>query len=326
MFLRGQGNAQYLLNPTVLRTEPSREHRLYNDFCRRFPREVRQCENTVEKLQLMQHFGLQTRALDISENPLAALYFACAPKKKYPTLQSDGTICEQSSWGEITFFRAGQNEKGKSDDTAIKTYDSSTVSILANTARMEEKFSLKGLDILYLQDKHKNNIKDYIYLVDIVSRSVIVRTPWTNERVAVQRGTFVLINANIITHIKDKPAPVSLTETLLQDENWTANISAIKKGEFTDKAFDILKDCEADDIWFEKIKPYDRSCSIQQMRYDPFSLRHLVFKKDGTVPVALIPPYAKKKIISQLERLGITEDFVYPDMETITHEMNESIV
>lgn len=133
MFLRGQGNAQYLLNPTVLRTEPSREHRLYNDFCRRFPREVRQCENTIEKLQLMQHFRLQTRALDISESPLVALYFACAPSKKYPTIQSDGTTGEQNNWGEITFFRAGPNERKKFDDTAIKTFDSSTVSILANT-------------------------------------------------------------------------------------------------------------------------------------------------------------------------------------------------
>lgn len=175
---------------------------------------------------------------------------------------------------------------------------------------MEEKFSLKALEILYLQDKHRNNIKDYIYLADVVSRSVIVRTPWTNERVAVQRGAFILINANIITHIKDEPVSTKLTEMLLQDENWTANISAIKKGEFADLG--IPKDCEADDIRFEKIKSYDRSCSIQQMRYDPFSLRHLVFKKsDGTVPVALIPPYAKKTIVSQLERLGITEDYVY---------------
>ncbi|MDE6737277.1 MAG: FRG domain-containing protein, partial [Treponemataceae bacterium] len=78
---RGQTNANYLLSPSSLRNDPANENRMIEAFIRYFAHEVDVCKNAVEKLALMQHFGLKTRFLDISENPLAALYFACVPRK-----------------------------------------------------------------------------------------------------------------------------------------------------------------------------------------------------------------------------------------------------
>lgn len=156
LFARGQGNSRYIANPTVLRTDPAREHRLYEDFIRRFPNEIRRCENTIDKLQLMQHFRLQTRILDLSENPLVALYFAVAPSKKYPTVNSQS---ENSSWGEISFFR-NEDKDGRNQ----KSYIGDTVTILANIARLKETFSLEQLEVLYMQDGHPDSVKEYIYV------------------------------------------------------------------------------------------------------------------------------------------------------------------
>ncbi len=41
------------------------------------PDDFEKCHTHLEKLVKMQHYGLPTRLLDITRNPLVALYFAC---------------------------------------------------------------------------------------------------------------------------------------------------------------------------------------------------------------------------------------------------------
>ena len=79
VFYRGQGNANYPITPSSLRIDPANEQRMIESFERRFSNEMNSCENDMARLMLLQHYGIGTRALDITENPLAALYFACSP-------------------------------------------------------------------------------------------------------------------------------------------------------------------------------------------------------------------------------------------------------
>ena len=69
VFYRGQGNANYTIVPTSLRINPANEYRIIESFERRFSNEMNACENDMARLMLLQHFGVSTRALDISESP-----------------------------------------------------------------------------------------------------------------------------------------------------------------------------------------------------------------------------------------------------------------
>lgn len=83
VFYRGQTNADYLLTPNCLRTNPKNEHLMIQAFQRKFFDELSKCHTSMEKLEVMQHFQLPTRCFDISESPLMALYFVCSHMKKF---------------------------------------------------------------------------------------------------------------------------------------------------------------------------------------------------------------------------------------------------
>ena len=112
LFFRGHADANYILRPSIMRSTQlmQNESRLYHELLINCPEDFEKCHTHLEKLVKMQHYGLPTRLLDITRNPLVALYFACESRPE--------------SYGELILISAENHE--------IKYPQSDTVSVLAS--------------------------------------------------------------------------------------------------------------------------------------------------------------------------------------------------
>lgn len=126
IFYRGQSNAKYKLTPSVFRNRNLKnENKIYSDIMTECSQEFEDVKLHNEILSKMQHYGVQTRLLDVTVNALVALYFACEGNKNED--------------GAVFVIKAKDNE--------IKQYDSDVISILSSLPRfnVDEKKDIKKL-------------------------------------------------------------------------------------------------------------------------------------------------------------------------------------
>lgn len=193
-FFRGHSDARYELTPSLLRKwdngdwqfMPS-EDRLCKELLIAHHDEFRGDDYCFDRLVRMQHYGLPTRLLDISGNPLVALFFACSCKPDQ--LEIDG---------EVIIFQVASG--------GVKYYDSDTVSCLSNLSNLTYA-QKNGIDLSLEQNAfnetdvagkllhHIRSEKGFFegrIFPDDLGSIICVKAKRTNTRIKSQSGAFLL--------------------------------------------------------------------------------------------------------------------------------------
>ena len=120
LYYRGQRNACWKLEPSVMRDTKHRENegKMLGDLMTRQPDEFSRYASALDRWMLAQHHGLYTRFLDISTNPLVGgLFYAC---------NDDDSMGAE---GSLYVFATTRDR--------VKPYDSDAVSIVES--RQEDR-------------------------------------------------------------------------------------------------------------------------------------------------------------------------------------------
>ncbi len=196
-FYRGHSDEEFELRPEIYRRRCIRkEDQIFNEILNQNPDSFLNEKTTLERLVKMHHFyGTPTRILNLTKNPLLALYFAT---RELP-----------SKTGEVIIFKIPKKE--------VKLYDSDTVNLLANIAKQPFDFNYTQSEPLETFNQKQciasltNHVKEdkpgFSALIKPcdMERVVAVKENMDNKKLLKQNDSFLLFG---VKGSKGEPAEV----------------------------------------------------------------------------------------------------------------------
>lgn len=262
----------------------------------------------------MQHYGVPTRLLDFTFNPLIALYFACAERPR--------------TTGRVVFTF-----------NDIRHYDDKCVECLSSLYLYESCFNIGIDDWLRI-----NNLTVTDYLFDIYSGLrtglLFVKPPYWDERMKMQQSVFLMFH----NYVRDGLGEnyyyrySKVDEKRFQYENLGEIYAEQIKNPFMG-----IRNTDGTSSWYfmvdrisfnkladsyrkfeDVLEKMDKACA------DRFFLTDTIEPLDPLdlwydFSSILIPARYKKTILKQLQQIGIDEAYVYPESEHLAKRIREQL-
>lgn len=192
-FFRGQANATWDITPGIFRDNYlSIESEMIQEAYSRNPAEFRVVDTDFEKLAKLQHYGLPTRLLDVTSNPLVALYFACQP---CVDTTDESTLAEMDG---VVYYQRAYSKSCMEAEVAILSY-------LANHG-VKKGLTLSDLlrklcDVhIYTRDAAEEcKSRKFQSLIDTLQNQYFVISNFNTERLARQSGSFLFVGKYNVT-------------------------------------------------------------------------------------------------------------------------------
>ncbi len=246
-FFRGQSNKDWKISPKLYREDLfDHEGTMIKEIVYASPKEFEM--DKFDILAKLQHFGFPTRLLDVSSNPLVALYFACSDKNE---MEHDGVVY---IFLNLPAFW--------SDNLLIKLIMDFIFDHTPNSFCLTNFLEVVKSRYGNVTDRRiPETVKDLLW--DLTIPAVPVVPKKNNIRLVSQEGAFFLFGMQVVNK-------------------------------------EISKDCGN----------YVReSCSFAPIEMEDHKKLWHVSEK------VIIPAKSKRRILKQLDLMGINERKLFPDLE-----------
>lgn len=322
---RGMSDYKWKLEPSYEREFPcceEFENSMIGEMKTLRPEEFSNELSNFDILAKMQHFGLPTRLLDFSTNPLVALYFACCDKQK----TAGRVVC------------------------TTDTSNENSVDLIEAICGLHKYSEYSSL---YLEDIIGS---EFISRYFLHTKIPLMQKPkYSNERIKRQSAIFMIFPSVIY----DKGAQDAY-DALISDSENSAKENIIKqssnyeitKYEKIEKIYPMRKSivpgidkefptCLVDSECFKKIKEsYENHQDFSNMDPEVFitEFNNRLLHRFTFIPTLqniskdsmkkyfcsiIIEPKYKKQILNELDLLNINEAYLFPELEYTTKSIKE---
>ena len=312
---RGMANSKHDLSPGLSRMEDldsETEQKLINEFLTHRPDAFKDlCDFDV--MAKMQHYGLPTRLLDFSTNPLIALYFACESQMS----KNGRIVCH------LTYLY-------NDSDCYVSEICSAAIR--------------KTPDFNYFIEEYLGNenfdLNRYLIRAYLCEHTTVVKPKYWNQRIANQAGVFMLFPNNLTDRYKnllmysvENGFPKDIADYIYGkvDED------IVKEAHQKEHLYDYVENKNDDYLTNECFKKIYESYKSAKHEEDFWDKNKKYFENRFRVSADLKPiddnilknnfcsiivdSKSKKKILRELSYIGIREDYIYPELEYTAKEI-----